>query len=135
MNARPFPPARMTRLRRAIGYALRHLGDRTLLNFCELAELRFVQRLARPSSTVITSGATAWCRRTSSAAPASWHAASSVARWRDVLDWMLSGGTLAALAKEWGVHRSRLHRAYWQPVLDYFVLYLSKLEQQARGGA
>jgi hypothetical protein len=135
MHALRTSGTQMARWRRAVGYGLRHHDDWVLLDGCELAGLRIVQRVAltdpyrdrfkrngRVVRDLLKRGVEL-AREEFSGPPL------------EALEWILVGDSVTRLALARDDDRSRLHRRDWRPVLDFFVAYLWELEGGARDAA
>jgi hypothetical protein len=121
--------------RTEIGRCLRHLYDRCLLDDSWLADLRVVRELAEEKyadrfkrdglalQEILSHGCD--LARVEFAG----------GRSAEALEWVLSGRSISALEKRWDMDRSQIHYEYWQPVLDFLVDYLWKLEKSREAAA
>ena len=135
MNVQPVPAAKMKRWRREAGYCLRHLDERKALSFSSFADLRAVQQLARERHQDVYEREGLTLQEIFRDRCARFLADFAGTREAGVLEPVLRGGAVADLAQPWGMHRSQIHRRYWQPVLDYFVYELWKLERREKPAA
>lgn len=134
-GARRFSAARMSRWRRIVGSALRHLDDRIWLADSLLGQLRCVETLAereypdnfrREGLAVQRILQDACC-----AARVEFAGSSSAA----VLDIVLEGGTVTGFAEGLGLAREKAHGRHWRPVLDFIIEFVLDVEGGLRDAA